>query len=374
MTGRDRILSILKCEKVDRVPNCEVGAWPQTLMRWRGEGLAFPVQRRWTLGEPFFRLEPFIAAADVDLLPIPRFDAEIFEETDRYIVSRDPKHGYITKSLKEGLLDDNRLSMDTYLDFPVKDRDSFLVHKRRFDPELPERYSFAGGSKTAGDWITRDLVVCPFPMGSSGPSGFYSLLRQWLGTVNTSFAFYDQPDLVHEILDFWLDFLLKILENLTGSIRFDVFHFFEDFAGKAGPLFSPRIFQEFLAPRYRELISYVKNRGIGVITFDSDGNLEALLPELLECGINVIMPNEVAAGMDPLELRRKFGDAFAMTGGIDKRVLPKGKEAIRRELDTKLPRLIDSGGFIPLIDHSVPPDISLDSFLTYLEMKIQYLG
>ena len=111
-----------------------------------------------------------------------------------------------------------------------------------------------------------------------------------------------------------------------------------------------------------------------MVTFDSDGNIEVILPELLDCGINVIMPNEIAAGMDPLELRRKFGDGFALTGGIDKRVLPRGKEAIQRELDAKLPRLIEIGGFLPQIDHSVPPDVSLDNFLTYLEVKSQYLG
>jgi hypothetical protein len=57
-----------------------------------------------------------------------------------------------------------------------------------------------------------------------------------------------------------------------------------------------------------------------------------------------------------------------MIGGIDKRVLTQNKEAIETELHTKMP-LIHKGGFIPTVDHAVPPDVSLENFIYYLNRK-----
>ena len=374
MTGRERFLRTARFEKTDRIPNYELGAWPQTIERWKAEGLPFGIEKSWFSGEPLLGLDPFLASADIDILPLPRFQREILEETDRYVIARDASHGYITKALKTGAVDGGRLSMDTYLEFPVKDRKSFLEHKNRFDPTAPERYPPSLDEAPFADWRLRDCVVCPFPRGSSGPSGFYSLLRQWMGTVNTSYAFYDQPDLVHEILEFWSDFLLAILEKVVDRVNFDVFHFFEDFAGKSGPLFSPDSFDEFFAPRYRKIVSYVKGKGIDVVTFDSDGNIDVLIPRLIDCGIDVILPLEIAAGMDPAPLRGKYGDRIALQGGIDKRALIQGKDAIDRELENRLPGLLTQGGFIPHIDHAIPPDVPLENFLYYLEKKNSYLS
>jgi uroporphyrinogen decarboxylase len=58
-----------------------------------------------------------------------------------------------------------------------------------------------------------------------------------------------------------------------------------------------------------------------------------------------------------------------MIGGIDKRVLTAGRDAVKRELKRVIPPLLERGGFIPTIDHSIPPDVGLDSFKHYLEMK-----
>ena len=374
MTGRERYLRTARFEKTDRIPNIELAAWPQTLERWRQEGLPFDVQRGWFAGEPLLGLDPFLVSAGIDILPIPRYESEIIEETDRYIISRNASHGYITKALKTGAIGSARLSMDTYLEFPVKDRESFLAHKERFDPRSPERYPANLEKAPTANWKWRDCVLCPFPRGSSGPSGFYSLLRQWLGTENTSYAFYDQPDLLHEILDFWSDFLLAVLERVIDRIQFDVFHFFEDFAGKSGPLFSPATFDEFFAPHYRKIISYVKDKGIDVVTFDSDGNIDVLIPRLIECGITVILPLEIAAGTDPAALRKEYGERIVLQGGIDKRALIHGKEAIDKELEERISDLVRQGGYIPHLDHAVPPDVSLENFLYYLDKKKSYLG
>ncbi|MCK4244341.1 MAG: hypothetical protein KAX20_01805 [Candidatus Omnitrophica bacterium] len=109
-----------------------------------------------------------------------------------------------------------------------------------------------------------------------------------------------------------------------------------------------------------------------VITLDSDGNVWELIPFWLECGIkcgiNGIIPNEVAAGMDVVAMRKEFGKNLIIEGGIDKQVLSKGKKEIEEEVTKKVPNLLKEGGYFPGIDHSVPPDVPLENYLYYLKL------
>lgn len=107
------------------------------------------------------------------------------------------------------------------------------------------------------------------------------------------------------------------------------------------------------------------------ITFNSptgisDGNLDQLIPLWLECGINYVWPLEVAAGNDAVALRKKYGRDLILGGNIDKRALIKGKEAIREEVMSKVPFLLEEGGYFPTVDHNVPPDITLENYQYYI--------
>jgi uroporphyrinogen decarboxylase len=78
--------------------------------------------------------------------------------------------------------------------------------------------------------------------------------------------------------------------------------------------------------------------------------------------------------MDPVRIRRQYGKAACMIGGVDKRAVARGPAAIQAEIDRTIKPIIAEGGFIPTIDHSVPPSVSLDDFRTYLERKREALS
>ena len=99
--------------------------------------------------------------------------------------------------------------------------------------------------------------------------------------------------------------------------------------------------------------------------------LPALLPDMLDIGIKCFAPCEVAAGMQPNELRRKYGREIRMIGGVDKRGIAAGKDSIDSELERLRP-VIEEGGYIPAIDHSASSDISWDGYCYFLE-KLQKL-
>ena len=84
--------------------------------------------------------------------------------------------------------------------------------------------------------------------------------------------------------------------------------------------------------------------------------------------MNGFWPLEVAAGMDPVALRKKYGKQILLIGGIDKRVLAQDKKAIEKEVMGKVPFLVSQGGYIPSLDHTVPPDVSFENYMYYLQL------
>jgi len=368
MNYRERFLSVMRFETPDRVPNHELGLWGQTFDRWLSEGMPQDAIRNdFFRGEDFFKLDrrEFVP---LNVWMIPGFETQVIEEDERVIVYRDGS-GILRRALKEGTVRGTRLSMDQYIDFPVKGEADFEAMKRRYDPAAPERYPADWDAKVAA-WKKRD---CPLCLLTNGSFGLYSMMRTWVGTENLSYAFYDQPKLLEAMLEFLTEFFIRVTDRAVEQLDIDYFNFFEDFAGKGGPLISPRIFRQFFMPRYRRIIEHLTKHGIRFIILDSDGNIEALLPLFVETGITGIWPLEIAADMDPVRLRKQYGRAFTLFGGIDKRELARDRASIRRELLSKVPWLIEQGGYIPTIDHAIPPDISYDNFRYYLELKLKLL-
>jgi uroporphyrinogen-III decarboxylase len=76
---------------------------------------------------------------------------------------------------------------------------------------------------------------------------------------------------------------------------------------------------------------------------------------------------------DVREVRRRFGRDLAMIGGIDKRAIARGTAAIHREIDRVMP-LVEQGGYLPELDHGVPPDVSWPDFQEYVRYLKHRLG
>ena len=156
------------------------------------------------------------------------------------------------------------------------------------------------------------------------------------------------------------------------EVDFDYFNFFEDMAFKSAPLVSPACFRKFIYPHYRRAIDHLKKHGNRYVSLDSDGNTEPLLPLFLEMGMDAHWPFERAANMDPVRIKAQYGKQLRIWGAVDKREISKGPkhiDAVMRELAP----LMETGGFIPTLDHTFPPDISWQNFCYYMEQKKRLL-
>ena len=299
---------------------------------------------------------------EIGATPImPGFEPKVLDEDEQ-------TQTYITVSGKTAKrLKSEPGNMPMFLDFPVKDRTTWESYKKRLDPNTPERYP--------SDWdsYVREInsLDCPVALQVGG---FFGYLGQWTGIERLLYMFYDDPDLVEDMMDTMLYMESEIIRRVAKDIKFDMVTYWEDMAYNAGPMISPDMFRKFMMPRYKKLNEQIRSLGVDVIYMDSDGNIDLLIPLWLECGVNLFWPLEVAAGMDAVALRKKYGNDIILGGNIDKRVLIKGKNEIEAEVMEKVPFLLGKGGYFPSVDHMVPPDVPFDNFCYYINLMREIAG
>jgi uroporphyrinogen decarboxylase len=263
----------------------------------------------------------------------------------------------------------DRMSMPEHIEYPVKTRADFQVLKKRLDPSDAARFP-VNWHQRCERWCHEKPVL--IFQGPRSPS-LFGFVRELLGPQRTLYAFHDEPKLIDDMMEFNTEFIINLLSQVLKESPMTAVFFWEDMCYRSGPLISPTMFRQFMIPRYRRITDLAHSQGIDTIFVDSDGNVEQLIPLWLEAGINGVYPMEVAAGMDVVKLRREYGKALLMTGGIDKRVLAEDHKAIDRELYAKVP-LAEGGGYIPHIDHAIPHDVPYENFAYYWERKKALLG
>ena len=369
MDHLERFLAVMEYEPTDRVPNWEVGVWAQTRQRWEEEGLA-PSRLHWDwfAGESELGMDPreYIEYSGA---MIPEFEKEVLEEDEQTETIRDTT-GRVRRALKAGAVDGARMSMDTFLRFPVQNMADWQAVKKRFDPTCTTRYEANWQDIRVDGWRNRrhPLIFAP----NCGTLGFYWTARELMGTEGVSYAWYDQPELMHDMMEFRGDFLIEAARPILEQTTVEYIFLNEDMAMKTGPLLSPDTYRQFIFPHMKRVVEFFKRNGVRYVVVDTDGNPEALIPMMLDAGVDALWPLERAADQDPLRLRKVFGKSLRLWGGVDKRELAKSPEAIDAHL-RELQPLIGQGGFIPTVDHTVPPDVSWPNFQHYLVSKAKLL-
>jgi uroporphyrinogen-III decarboxylase len=260
------------------------------------------------------------------------------------------------------------MCMDQYLRFPVETVEDFRALKKRFEAHLNGRLPTAWRELMLPRWKERQHVLVLGPNCTT--LGFYWRAREWMGTENLSMAWYLQPALIEEMMEFTADFTIEVCRPiLEAGAAPDYIFINEDMAMKTGPLLSPELYRQYILPQMKRLVEFVKSHGVRYVIVDTDGNSEPLIPALMDAGVDGIWPIERASeDQDPIALRKKYGRSLRIWGAVDKRELFKDKRAIDLHLATLAP-LVEEGGFIPTVDHTVPPDVPLENFLYYMERK-----
>jgi len=366
---KDRFYRTFTYQKVDRVPDVEFGYWPQTIRRWLKEGMPIELndeeRKAYFLGklDSFFGFEAEGVGLDLKLMMNPPFTEEIIERRGDAVVMRDSS-GTVALRYQS---DVEESSIPHYIKFPIETPDHWKQMKERYRLDDPARKIPKADIKNVRKGIRSGKAV------TLGACGFYGLLRGWMGFENLSVAFYDYPEMLHDMVEHWSELVARQIESLPADIVIDQMNWWEDMASKNGPFVGPAMFREFLQPGYHRVMQAAKKRGCVLGMVDCDGNPHAIVGNWIEEGVNIMFPLEVAAGCDPYAWRREFGKELRLRGAIGKEPLVQGGSAIDRELERIRP-LLEQGGCIPHLDHLVPPDIPYKHYCEYLEKKHKLIG
>jgi uroporphyrinogen decarboxylase len=379
MTPRERIKAVMDFRKPDLLPWCE-RFYDETLVKWLKEGLPadkvlvidwevrvggvsllnWPILKGFSPYKYFGCYNFLSLTVPLDLGPLPRYRQGILRENERYVDVL-TQTGAVARRFKSA--EHVWYSMPMFLEFPVRDRRSWEEYKIRLNPHNPCRQP--------KDWNSEQYIRA-FEEHEDGPTaiclnGFYGFGAELMGIPTFLTTFYRDPELIEDMLNHWEYFTIEAIRNSVETLkdRIDLVFWWEDLAEKNGPCISPKLYREFLLPRYKKVIGFLNKNRIHRILMDSDGNLYPLLEYIVEAGITGLWPLEVNAGMDAITVRKKYGNKLFLIGNLDKREISLGGERMKKEVDSKVPILKEMGGYIPGSDHLIHVEFTLEKFLEY---------
>jgi uroporphyrinogen-III decarboxylase len=95
-------------------------------------------------------------------------------------------------------------------------------------------------------------------------NGFYWRAREWMGTEALSLAWYDQPSLMHEMMEFYADFIIETSRPVLEKVAVDYFVLNEDMSMKSGPPLGPHTYRTFILPHLKRLVTFLREFGRGL--------------------------------------------------------------------------------------------------------------
>ena len=339
MSTRERFRRMYEHREADRVPILDA-PWASTIERWQREGMPEGVDY-----VDYFDLDHvFGISADNS----PRYPAGVIEETDSYSITTTP-WGATLKNWKHAG------GVPEFLGFTIVDHVSWEAAKARMTPDrdrvnwahLEQHYQRC---RERGDWVVAHLWF-----------GF-DVTHSWMvGTERLLMALMTDPEWCVDIFETHLDLHIQLMDMVwDAGYHFDCVTWPDDMGFKGNQFFSVDTYRELLKPVHRKAIDWTHAKG-ALAHLHSCGNVNPLVPELIDAGFDGLNPLEVKAGMDPVALKRQYGDKLLFHGGVNA-VLWDDLDAIEAEMKNVVPAMKEHGGYIFASDHSVPESVSLENF------------
>jgi len=354
MTNRERWLKAIRFEDTDRPVRFEaLGIDQNTILRWQKEGVEnLKNEGDFYLQSGFDLPAPVMIGAHLHPGFFPEFELKVLED--------DGKRQLIQTQagILQEVFTDGAMSIPHFVKFPVEnpgDWQKILPRLNPKDNERVDRWKWSFDLAKGAGW--------PLSLYVPGCFGFQ---RHLMGFENLMVAYVEQPELIHQMSQAWSALVIGVIERARFNGEIDIVYFWEDMCYKNGPMISPKMFKEFIQPYYRPVCDRALELGVTGLCVDTDGDCRLLIPLFVETGINFMLPFEVQAGMDIREVRKKF-PKLAIQGGLDKRTLAQSKDAIDAELSAKMDLMLSRKGWIPSLDHVIPPDVAYENWQYYLE-------
>ena len=362
----ERMKKALRHQEADRVPISDF-FWGSFLKRWRKElGLALDTDIYKHYDLDWMNFNPNL---DPHIKPF-----EILVENSEEIVVRTGFEAVIQKMLD--------YPMPAFLKFETDTIEKMAAFK--FDDPWDERRYFNAGDDQingVGDGFARNTPAFvdrlrgaweDFPAFGGVCEG-HEMLWRIIGSENAMLWMALYPDAIARFVErihaFSLEVLKAQIQAADGLL--DGVVIWGDVACKKGMLFSPAFWRAHFKPGVQALVDECHAHNLPVI-YHGCGNVNRIFADFVELGVDAYNPLEAKAGMDVIDLRRRFGHRIGFCGNMDVQLWANGTFGeIKAAVLTKL-NAAKGGGFIFQSDHSVPGDVSGERYDYVVRLVRQY--
>ena len=226
------------------------------------------------------------------------------------------------------------------------------------------------------DWwdysnLAADIARLPDAALNSHSRGFFEISHFMRGGDLFLADLAGDPSFACAIMDRVIDYLLDRARRIlvAGAGRFDMFEYNDDVATQRGLFMSPTMWRQLFRPRIARFCDLIHSFGAKV-RYHSCGSVRAIIPDLIDVGVDILNPIQpLAAGMDPFELKREFGQHLTFDGGIDtQELLPHSTaDQVRTHTRRMIAEVGASGGYILGPSHSLQMDVPVENIVAMIE-------
>lgn len=366
MKKLERMNKTLRHEEPDRVPISDF-FWGSFIERWIKD-LGLPED-----ANPYYYydLDWIVTVTNMDPKIRP---FETIKEDEFEVIVKTGFGGTLRKKFDVPMPESMNWEVDTIRKFEELEFD---------DPFDRRRYFEAGDNQIAGvgdgfqrnspAWIDTVKSIRPdFPVYGSIIECSECLTRL-IGQANTLLWIGLYPErmgnAINRVGQFYLDCLKAEIEAADGLL--DGMVIWGDVAYSRNMFFSPDYWREYFKPWVKAMTEHCHQHGLPVI-YHGCGNVNAILGDFIEIGIDSFNPLEAKANLDVIELRRKYGHKLGLCGNGDIPLWEKGDlEMIRKEILRKL-NAAKGGGYIFQSDHSVTSGVSGKTYDYIVKLVREY--
>lgn len=175
----------------------------------------------------------------------------------------------------------------------------------------------------------KDQFVAPF-----AAPGIFEKLHYLMGMEEAMMAFYEEPEAMHELVDFLTEYEISAAKEVIAHLHPDALFHHDDWGSQISSFLSPEMFGEFIAPAYKKIYSFWKANGVELIVHHSDSYAANLVPHMIDCGIDIWQG--VMSTNNVPELIEKYGGQISFHAGIDNGKVDRidwTKENIMKEVE-----------------------------------------
>lgn len=208
------------------------------------------------------------------------------------------------------------------------------------------------------------------------PSAFVHQSQYMRGFEDWFMDLAANPSLAEAMFDACLEAKMASAEVILDAVgrEVDILLTSDDMGTQRSVMFSPATYRKLFKPRHKRYFDFIRSKSDAPLMMHSCGSVSAILNDLIDIGVQILNPVQThAKDMDPVYLKKTFGDRIAFWGGVDiQHVLPFGSpDDVRTEVRHLFETLGEGGGWVLCPSHNIQPEVPPQNIVAMYEAGLE---